>query len=231
MNGVQINAKSGSKRKSLRQCRYTLKLPETSVNFKEVENYFRSSLGSEEFLYSIHSIEIILNPKLWLTYCAYLDGITNRTMIAPYGTLIHPKAYASRRLFHGTRRASVNSIIFNGFNRSFPTRFSSKYGRGTYFATSASKSCQSEFASPDIHGQQCVFLCRVAVGEYCQGSRNTNQSSIPPAKPPPISDELYDSTVDCIENPSIFVTYHDAQVYPEYLISFSKSSHFLYTLE
>ena len=34
---------------------------------------------------------------------------------------------------------------------------------------------------------------------------------------------LFDSTVDDVYDPSIFVTYHDAQAYPEYLIKFSQS--------
>ena len=31
---------------------------------------------------------------------------------------------------------------------------------------------------------------------------------------------LYDSTVNDMANPSIFVVYHDAQAYPEYLVKF-----------
>jgi hypothetical protein len=34
--------------------------------------------------------------------------------------------------------------------------------------------------------------------------------------------QLYDSTVDDVENPSIYVTYHDSQVYPDILIKFSQ---------
>ena len=33
----------------------------------------------------------------------------------------------------------------------------------------------------------------------------------------------YDSTVNDVNNPEIFVTYHDAQAYPEYLIRFTQS--------
>ena len=36
----------------------------------------------------------------------------------------------------------------------------------------------------------------------------------------PATSELYDSTVDDVSGPSIFVTYHDAQPYAEYLIRF-----------
>jgi len=34
--------------------------------------------------------------------------------------------------------------------------------------------------------------------------------------------ELYDTTVDDVHTPKIFVTYRDAQAYPEYLIKFKK---------
>ena len=34
---------------------------------------------------------------------------------------------------------------------------------------------------------------------------------------------LFDSTVNDVKNPEIFVTYHDAQAYPEYLIKFSQT--------
>ena len=36
--------------------------------------------------------------------------------------------------------------------------------------------------------------------------------------------ELFDTTVDTITNPSILVAYHDAQAYPEYLVSFKHGS-------
>ena len=38
----------------------------------------------------------------------------------------------------------------------------------------------------------------------------------------PATNELYDSTVDNVSNPSVFVTYHDAQPYAEYLIKFKE---------
>ena len=34
--------------------------------------------------------------------------------------------------------------------------------------------------------------------------------------------KLYDSTVNNQNDPGIFVTYHDAQAYPEYLIKFTQ---------
>ena len=57
---------------------------------------------------------------------------------------------------------------------------------------------------------------RVAVGEFCRGRRDALTPDIRDAK----TQSLYDSTVDSETNPSIYVTYHDAQAYPEYLIKF-----------
>ncbi len=36
--------------------------------------------------------------------------------------------------------------------------------------------------------------------------------------------DRYHSTVECLSSPSLFVTYHDAQALPEYLVTFSKET-------
>ena len=59
-----------------------------------------------------------------------------------------------------------------------------------------------------------MFLTRVVVGEYCLGK---NDALTPD---PRKGHQLYDSTVNDTSNPSIYVTYHDAQAYPEYLVKF-----------
>ena len=61
-----------------------------------------------------------------------------------------------------------------------------------------------------------MFYVRVTVGEYCKGVKD--------ALTPDVRDglNLYDSTVNNVDNPSIYVTYHDAQAYPEYLIKFKQ---------
>ena len=59
-----------------------------------------------------------------------------------------------------------------------------------------------------------MFYVRVTVGEYCKGVKD--------ALTPDVREglNLYDTTVNNVADPSIFVTYHDAQAYPEYLIKF-----------
>jgi len=69
-----------------------------------------------------------------------------------------------------------------------------------------------------------MMACRVIVGEYCPGTRDALTPDIRDQK----TQTLYDTTVgllsnDTMANPSIYVTYHDAQAYPEYLIKFKSS--------
>ena len=48
-------------------------------------------------------------------------------------------------------------------------------------------------------------------GEFCKGVKNALTPDLRNAA----KNQLYDSTVDNVRDPSIFVTYHDAQAYPE----------------
>ncbi len=92
------------------------------------------------------------------------------------------------------------------------------YGKGVYFAVEASYSAQDKYAVPDSSGLQYIFVCRMIVGEYTQGHQKMKTA-------PPLtadSKEVYDSLVDNINTPTIFVAMTDAQTYPEYLITFKK---------
>ena len=54
-----------------------------------------------------------------------------------------------------------------------------------------------------------MFACRVAAGDWCYGR---NGQLTPDVKS---GNDLFDCTVDNINDPSIVVVYHDAQAYPE----------------
>lgn len=87
-----------------------------------------------------------------------------------------------------------------------------------YFARDASYSCHPAYSNPDENGTQRIFLCRVAVGDWCKGKKG----QLTPDPKPNSALELFDSTVDNVSNPSIFVVYHDAQAYPAYMVSFRR---------
>ena len=61
-----------------------------------------------------------------------------------------------------------------------------------------------------------MYLARVAVGEFCVGDRNMR---VPLAQPGTDELLLYDTTVNRLGQPDMYVAYHDAQAYPEYLIT------------
>ena len=90
------------------------------------------------------------------------------------------------------------------------------YGKGVYFARDSSYSSSPTYSVPNAQGVQHMFLCRVAVGEYYKGVQN----ALTPAARHGSRAVLFDSTVDDMANPTIFVTYHDAQAYPEFLVRF-----------
>jgi Poly(ADP-ribose) polymerase catalytic domain len=116
----------------------------------------------------------------------------------------------------------LDKILAQGFNRSFAGKNATLYGKGVYFARDASYSAYQRYSIPDSQGTQYMLACRVVVGEYCLGKKDALTPDVRPGS----DNMLFDSTVgpiktsDNMTSPSIFVTYHDAQAYPEYIIKF-----------
>ena len=110
-----------------------------------------------------------------------------------------------RRLFHGTQQCAIPKIHVQGFKRDFAGKNGTNYGRGVYFARDASYS--AGFCK-NLNGVRKICVCDVLVGDSSQGF----QGQAVPANRPNNSLDTCDSTVDNLENPSIFVCYHDDQV-------------------
>jgi len=117
-------------------------------------------------------------------------------------------------LLHGTDQNTAHTTISQGFNRSFCGKNITRYGNSVHFARDASFSSRRTYAAADTQGVQCMFLCRFVVGVYCRRIQN--------ALTPAVRNDnmLFDTIVDDMANPSIYVTDHDAQAYPEYLVHF-----------
>ncbi|XP_068102327.1 protein mono-ADP-ribosyltransferase PARP14-like isoform X2 [Hyperolius riggenbachi] len=122
-----------------------------------------------------------------------------------------------RELFHGTDFNSVQHVKHNGFNRSYAGRHAASFGHGTYFAVNASYSANATYSKPDGNGLKHMYLARVLTGKYCAGHTGM---IVPPPKNPANPTDLYDSVTDNVQNPSMFVIFHDIQAYPEYHIVF-----------
>ncbi len=89
-----------------------------------------------------------------------------------------------------------------------------------YFAVESSYSAQDKYAVPDSSGLRYMFVCHVIIGEYALG--NKDMKTAPPLTPGSNDSEVFDTLVENVDSPTIFVALTDAQAYPEYLISFKK---------
>ena len=85
---------------------------------------------------------------------------------------------------------------------------------GIYLDRDASYSSSKTYSPPDANDEQNMFLVRVVVGEYCRGYSNM---IAPPIRS---GNEVYDSTVDDVQDPTMFVTFKDSQACPRYVIEF-----------
>ena len=131
-----------------------------------------------------------------------------------------PPKFDFHRLFHGCGPDVVDKILQQGFNRSFCGKNATFYGKGVYFARDASYSTYPLYSPADGRGLQTIFAVRVVVGAWSKGVKDALTPDVRDAR----RNLLYDTTVDNMADPSIFVTYHDAQAYPEYRIRFTQSN-------
>ncbi|XP_061085443.1 protein mono-ADP-ribosyltransferase PARP11-like isoform X1 [Conger conger] len=186
---------------------------------KEVARLFERTMGGAP----IKSIQRIQNIDLWEFFCrkkAQLRKI-KRTDVD------------EKMLFHGTGHSNVQAICTYNFDWRLTGSHGDVYGKGSYFARDAkysSKFCHSTgkhnftlqkhgLAPPTFQSEppyKSMFLARVLVGECTVGHPLFSR---PPSKDTTITN-FYDSCVDDIVNPKIFVIFDSNQVYPEYLIEF-----------
>lgn len=169
--------------------------------YNEVLNLFQASCKQ-----IVTKIERIQNPILWKSI-----QIKKRDMEQRNGHQNNEK-----RLFHGTCYTTLTTINELGFNRSYAGKNAACYGNGTYFAVNANYSASNTYSKPNPQGEKHMYLCRVLTGDYTLGKQHM---IVPPAKGT-VSVQKYDSVVDNPANPSMYVIFHDAQAYPEYLITF-----------
>jgi poly [ADP-ribose] polymerase 10/14/15 len=188
------------------------KLDSNDSEYLKVESAFLSSLKARKT--KIVGIERIQNMGMWQSYvvkrqtmCYRETGVDNKEVL---------RRFERTWLWHGTNKEVYEKIIQQGFNRSFCGKNATVWGKGVYFARDGEYSSREAYSIPDNKGIKYVMACRVMVGEFCKGKTNALTPDVRDHK----THSLYDSTVDNVNNPGIYVTYHDAQAYPEYIIRF-----------
>ena len=189
-----------------------LQVPKGSKEYDEVANYFMAALYNQRDLITVTNVERVQNLPLWQSYAVKRQTMKTRdTKNEDHYRVNNKSGNAERKwLFHGSTSEVIPKIENQGFNRAFAGRNAVAFGKGVYFARDASYSSHTVYSEPDKNGIQRMFMCRVSVGDWCKG---TNEQLTPDPKPHN-SFELFDSTVDNVANPSVFVVYHDAQAYP-----------------
>ena len=170
----------------------------------EAVKFFMRSLNPGT---NVVGVQRIQNMAMWQSYAVKRQGMSTRDKQKP-------EQAEKKWLFHGTSADTVPKIIQQGFNRGFAGKNAVVYGAGVYFAKNSSYSASTTYSPPDSRGVQQMFLVRVLAGHSCRG----NNGQIVPDMRDASRHILYDTTTN--SDHSIFVTYHDAQQYPEYLIRF-----------
>jgi len=116
-----------------------------------------------------------------------------------------------KRLFHGTTHDAVDKIINNSFDWRLYGRNGTAYGKGSYFATKSSYSCN--YCPRGPNGIKSMFVASVITGWPTKGDASIIREP-----------EGFHCTVDDVNSPNIYVIYHSKQAYPEYLINFFDTS-------
>jgi len=143
----------------------------------------------------------------------WIEEVENKELLGKYtaykNTFVEPN---EKRLFHGTNKENINSIIENGFD---PTRNkASAYGLGTYFSTRAAyskdyslKGKKSKKGNPE-NDIAYLFVCDVVTGKTKQGS---GLAKIPPG---------FNSFTDNVDKPDMYVVDKLEACFPRYVVGF-----------
>ncbi|XP_029437512.1 protein mono-ADP-ribosyltransferase TIPARP-like [Rhinatrema bivittatum] len=164
-----------------------------------------------ESKYIIVGISRVQNLFLWDKYRRKREHMCRRMSE-------EERALNERHLFHGTVSCAVDAICKHNFDPRLSGKHAALYGQGSYFARKASYS--HRYASSSASGHHYVFLSKVLVGKSARGLGSLRR---PPALlPGSATSDLYDSCVDSLEEPQIYVIFDSDQCYPYFIIKYKE---------
>ncbi|XP_023205692.1 poly [ADP-ribose] polymerase 12-like isoform X2 [Xiphophorus maculatus] len=178
-------------------------VPRTSDEFQKIETLFRTTLRG----FDIMKLERIQNKALWEVFQWQKTQMKNNNS---------GREVEEKQLFHGTDSKHIGAICLNNFDWRICGVNGTAYGKGSYFARDA-KYSHSYTGDSDV---KTMFVSRVLVGSYTRG----DSSYVRPPSKDGGDINFYDSCVNDIANPSIFVVFEKHQIYPEYLLTY-KTTH------
>ncbi|XP_043944108.1 protein mono-ADP-ribosyltransferase PARP12-like [Protopterus annectens] len=175
-------------------------LSESSGEYNEIKTLFKKSMDSS----TIQKIERIQNVTLWEVFQWQKEQMKKNN---------NGRDVDERLLFHGTDDSIVDAICHQNFDWRICGANGTAYGKGSYFARDAS---YSNGFTNSTSGSRIMFVARVLVGQFVEGSSSYLR---PPSKNGK-ANIFYDSCVNNVFNPSIFVIFEKHQIYPQYLVKY-----------
>ncbi|XP_020782152.2 protein mono-ADP-ribosyltransferase PARP12-like isoform X2 [Boleophthalmus pectinirostris] len=176
-----------------------ISLQPSLAEYKEIHDLFCQTMKGFDIL----KIERIQNKAVWEAFQLQKNQMKDKNNGQPV---------AEKKLFHGTDPSHVETICATNFDWRVCGVNGTIYGQGSYFARDAKYSHSYTGTSLD----RFMFVSRVLIGEYTRGSSEYRR---PPSKDGS-NVNLYDSCVDDVMNPSIFVVFEKQQIYPEYVLQY-----------
>ncbi|XP_022527270.2 protein mono-ADP-ribosyltransferase PARP12 [Astyanax mexicanus] len=175
-------------------------------DYVRVQDHFQKTLTN----FNILKLERIQNKELWEDFQTKRERMKKANKDKKY-------AEGERFLFHGTRSTLIDPICLQNFDMRVSGANGTVYGQGSYFARDAKYSHDYT----DGYGEKYMFVCRVLVGHYTKGASHYR-------RPPPKDSlgTLFDSCVNDVREPTIYVVFDRTQVYPEFLITYKERSVF-----
>lgn len=185
-----------------------------SAEFQTVAARFAETLQTRD----VDKIERVENGVLHEMFTLQQDAVSRQ---------LHPSATAAdvdaaqdvvqRTLFHGTQ--AVEQIVGSTDGQGFlpmlaGTSTGAVYGDGTYFARDASYS--DGFARTLPTGQKQMLLVNVIVGRWTVGKQGMKVCPTVPGE----QYARFNSLVNNVADPTIFVVQHSSQAYPTHLITY-----------
>ncbi|XP_076862536.1 protein mono-ADP-ribosyltransferase PARP12-like [Brachyhypopomus gauderio] len=178
-------------------------LSTSDKDYIKVQEHFKKTMKC-----SIVKIERVQNKDLWEDFQTKRERMKKANKNKKYGE-------GERLLFHGTKSSHIAAICKENFDMRVSGVNGTVFGQGTYFARDAKYS----HSYTDECGEKFMFACRVLVGQYTKGD---SQYRRPPARD--AAGTLYDCCVNDIRDPTIYVVFDRAQVYPEFLITYKEDT-------
>jgi len=143
-----------------------------------------------------------------------------RSSIEEQGLKFEPSVH-TRWAFHGTD--AIDSVVHNPMQGFQPlasgSRGSSVWGLGTYFARDAKYVSDGGFCPPGKAGTRQMLMCLLMTGMPCLG--DPGHKGVLPFRQRP---HRYNSSVDSLSSPEIFIIQHPGAAYPAYLITFQPAN-------